>query len=395
MRRGQRALAALAFAGAAALPGTLLAAPAAMAAIGATGAICDGSTALTLLGMDTASGRMLFSVPPLPGSAGKRGGGWLVELDAEGREARAWPAPPKGLFGGSVGPGAVIAALPCGASCLQPVRWSGGAWAPLGDPLTVPTASTVTPTYDNTGAPWFLLHGPGPREGQVRAWAFRLEGREWKSRGALIVSAVGQPAALPAPQRKDGVLSGTGLFSSSGRPEIWVAGLPALPAERRGQLLALTGTSVAYVSGDGVVYLSDDSGKTWRRSTWTPWGVQGTAGLWRQGHDFWVDLPFGDHRAALRLAWFDRRRPTEEKVLLTRLSPSGDWIRIAEAPGQVRSKSGELLPVTQIVVPRGDVWLLLSGCAATAEGSGLVLRSSDGAAISAARFVPIRTAAKP
>jgi hypothetical protein len=390
MHRAQRALAVLALAGAALFPGTL---PAAPPAIGATGAICDGSTALTLLGMDTASGRMLFSVPPLPGLSGQGGRGWLVELDAEGREARAWPDPPKGLFGGSVGPGAVVAALPCGTSCLQPVRWSDGAWEPLGDPLTAPTASTVMPTYDNTGAPWFLLHGPGPQEGQVRAWAFRLEGHEWKSRGALIVSAVGQPAALPAPQRKDGVLSGTGLFSSSGRPEIWVAGLPALSAERRGQLLALTGTSVAYVSGDGVVYLSDDKGKTWRRSTWTPWGVQGTAGLWRQGHDFWVDLPFGDHRGALRLAWFDRRRPAEEKVLLTRLGQSGDWIRIAEAPGQVRSKSGEQLPVTQVVVPRGDTWLLLSGCAATAtEGSGLVLRSYDGTAISPARFVPIHTA---
>jgi hypothetical protein len=343
--------------------------------------------ALTLLGLDTSSGRMLFSVP----SAGGDGKAWLVELDAMGRQARAYPNPPKGLFGGSVGPGPVLAVTPCGASCLQPVRWTGGGsgsgWEPLGDPLTVPTAATVTPTYDHTGAPWVLLHGATRQDGQVQAWAFRLEGREWKNRGGQPVSAVGQPAALPAPQRKDGVLTGTGLFSSSGRPEAWVTGLPSLSAERRGQVIALTGTSVAYVSNDGVVYLSDNSGKSWRRSTWTPWGSQGTAGMWRQGKDYWVDLPFGDHRGSLRLVWFDRRRPSEETIVLTRLAPSGDWIRLAETRSEVRSKNGEVLPVTQVLVPRGDIWLLLSGCAATAEGSGFVLRSFDGTSLSASRFV--------
>lgn len=354
-------------------------------------AICDGSTAVTLLGMDTSSGRMLFAIPPMSDD----GKGWLVELDAEGREARAWPAPPKGLFGGSVGPGPVLAVTPCGASCLQPVRWtgtaSGSGWEPLGDPLTAPTAATVTPTYDNTGAPWVILHGASRQDGQVQAWAFRLEGREWQNEGGQTVTAVGQPAALPAPQRKDGVLTGTGLFSSSGRPEIWVVGVPNLPAERRGQLIALTGSSVAYVSADGVVYLSDDSGKSWRRSTWTPWGTRGTAGMWRQGKDYWVDLPFGDHRGALRLVWFDRRRPTEETILLTRLAPSGDWLRLAETRSEVRSKSGEQLPVTQVLVPRGEIWLLLSGCAATAQGSGFVLRSFDGTTLSPSRFIPFRT----
>jgi hypothetical protein len=377
----------------------LLAAAALLAGLSATpalpattaSAICDGTSAVTLLGMDTSSGRMLFSIPALSGE----GTGWLVELDAEGQQARAWPSPPKGLFGGSVGPGPVLAVTSCGASCLQPMRWTGGngsgrGWEPLGDPLMVPTAATVTPTYDNTGAPWVILHGAGRQDGQVQAWAFRLEGREWKSQGGQTVSAVGQPSALPAPQRKDGVLTGTGLFSTSGRPEVWVAGVPNLPAQRRGQLIGLTGASVAYVSADGVVYLSDDSGKTWRRSTWTPWGTQGTAGMWRQGKDYWVDLPFGDHRGSLRLVWFDRRRPNEETVLLTRLTPSGDWIRLAEAKSEVRTKSGEQLPVTQVLVPRGDIWLLLSGCAATAQGSGFVLRSFDGMALSASRFVPFR-----
>jgi hypothetical protein len=369
----------------------LLALPLSALPAAAASAVCDSSTALTLIGMDTASGRSLFSVPPLQDGQP----GWIVELDGDGREAHAWPDDPKGRYGGSVGPGPVLAAVPCGPSCIQPVRWNAGAWEPLGESLTAPIASTADPTYDQTGAPWFLLHGVSGTAGQEKAWAFRFEERDWRNRGSMIVAAVGQPSALPAPQRKDGVLTGTGLFSASGPPETWVTGLPGIKVERRGQLIALTGTSAAYVSGDGVVYLSDDSGKTWRRSTWTPWGTQGTVGIWRQGKDYWVDFPFGDHRGALRLVWFDHRVASEEKIILSRLTPSGEWLRLAELPGEVKTKSGEKLGVSQILVPKGDLWLLITGCAATAEGSGVVLRVFDGKAVSEPRLVPLRTAAKP
>ncbi|MFL6263081.1 MAG: hypothetical protein ACJ76Y_25570 [Thermoanaerobaculia bacterium] len=352
--------------------------------------ICDGSTALTLIGMDTSSGRTLFSVPPIADGQSS----WIVELDGDGREARAWPDDPKGRYGGSVGPGPVIAVVPCGPSCIQPVRWSSGTWEPLGDSLSAPIASTADPTYDQTGAPWFLLHGVSGQAGQEQAWAFRYEGKDWRNRGSMIVAAVGHPSALPAPQRKDGVLTGTGLFSASGPPETWVTGLPGIKVERRGQLIALTGTSAAYVSGDGVVYLSSDSGKTWRRSTWTPWGTQGTVGIWRQGKDYWVDFPFGDHRGALRLVWYDHRVPSEEKIVLSRLTQSGDWLKLTEMPGEVKTKNGEKLGITQILVPKGDDWILLTGCAATAQGSGLVLRVFDGKTVSEPRFVPLKTAAK-
>jgi hypothetical protein len=353
--------------------------------------VCDSSTDLTLIGMDTSSGRTLFSI-----AAAKDGqAGWIVELDGDGREARVWPDDPKGRYGGSVGPGPVLAVVPCGPSCLQPLRWNEGTWEPVGESLSAPTASTVNPTYDQTGAPWFLLHGASAKTGQEQAWAFRFEGRQWIDRGSIQVAAVGQPSALPAPQRKDGVLTGTGLFSASGPPQTWVSGLPGVTAERRGQLIALTGTAVAYVSGDGVAYLSDNSGKTWRRSTWTPWGAKDAVGVWRQGKDYWVDFPFGDHRGSLRLVWFDHRVASEEKIVLTRLTPSGDWVRLTEIPGEVKTKSGEHLAITQILVPKGDNWILLTGCAATAEGSGLVLRVFDGKNVSDARFVPLKTAAKP
>ncbi|MEO6194437.1 MAG: hypothetical protein ABIS20_15615 [Thermoanaerobaculia bacterium] len=351
--------------------------------------ICDSSTDLTMIGMDTASGRTLFSIAARDGQPG-----WLVELDGDGREARAWPDDPKGRYGGSIGPGPVLAAAPCGSSCLQPVRWNAGAWEPVGEPLAAPAASTASSTYDQTGTPWFLLHGAISKAGQKQAWAFRLEGRQWIDRGSILVAAVGQPPALPAPQRKDGVLSGTGLFSASGPPQTWVSGLPGVTAERRGQLIALTGTSAAYVSGDGVAYISGDSGKAWRRSTWTPWGAKDMVGIWRQGKDYWVDFPSGDHRGALRLVWFDHRVAAEEKVVLTRLTPSGDWVRLIEVNGEVKTKSGERLPITQILVPKEDDWILLTGCAATAQGSGLVLRVYDGKNVSDARFVTMKTATR-
>ena len=96
----------------------------------------------------------------------------------------------------------------------------------LGAPGRVPARAhglDRAPTYDLSGAPWFLVFGSAATTaattGQQKVWAFRLEGREWQNRGSMTVAAVGQPAALPAPQSKDGVLAGTGLFSASGLPQ--------------------------------------------------------------------------------------------------------------------------------------------------------------------------------
>jgi hypothetical protein len=353
----------------------------------AHGAICDSTTALTLIGMDTESGSMVFAVAAPGGGAGS----WIVELDGAGREARAYPEQAGSRFGGSVGPGPILAVESCGADCVQPVRWGHGAWQPLGDSLAVPAASTLAATYDATGAPWLVAHAAATQEGLYQAWSFRFEGRQWKSHGGLAVTAVGQPQAVPAPQRRDGVISGTGLFTASGPPSTWVAGLPGVAPGRRGQLLALAGAAAAYLSADGVAYLSSDAGKTWRRSTWTPWGGD-TTGMWRQGTDYGIDLPQGDQRGALQLVWFDRRNPAAERVVLTRLGTGGSWAQLGEASNDVTSRNGERLPVTQVLVPRADSWVLLSGCAATAAGSGLVLRTFEKGQLSEARFVPIAKA---
>jgi hypothetical protein len=364
--------------------------PAARVARAAT-PLCDATTALTPIGMDTSSGQMLFAVAP-PSADGPA---WIVELDGAGGAAHGYPAGAGSRFGGSVGPGPILAVETCGSNCLQPVRWREGGWQRLGEPLTAPSATTLASTYDGTGTPWFVAHGASAAEGQVRAWAFRLEGGEWRARGNLEVAAVGQPQGLPAPQRKDGIVTGTGLFSASAPPASWLAGLPGLPAEKRGQVLPLAGAGAAYVSADGVLYLSSDGGKKWRRSTWTPWGAGDTVGIWRQGHDYSLDLPFGDPRGRLQLAWFDRRNPAEERIVLSRLEPGGDWALLGEAPADVRSRNGQHLPVTQVLLGQADTWVLLSGCAATAEGSGLVLRTAAGGKVSEPRFVPIQLDARP
>ena len=349
----------------------------------ATRAICDSTTALTVIGMDTEAGRLLIAVAAPGGGAEGAVGGSAV------REAHAYPEQPGGRFGGSVGPGPVLALQPCGANCLQPVRFDGGRWQPLGEPLNLPSASTAAATYDSSGAPWLVVHTGANQEGLVNAIAFRYERSEWKSHGSLAVTAVGQPQAVPAPQRRDGVISGTGMFSASGPPSTWVQGLPGVAPARRGQLLAVTSTDAAYLTADGVAYLSADTGKTWRRSTWTPWGGADTTGMWRQGIDYGIDLPFGDRRGPLDLVWFDRRTAAAERVVLTRLGTGGAWTELASAPTDVTTRSGEHLPVSQVLIPRPDTWILLSSCAATATGSGLVLRTLEKGQLSDPRFVPI------
>ncbi len=380
-------------------------------AVSSSSAICDSSATLTVIGMDTESGRLVFAV----GGPGGGAGSWIVELEtgtagaggvaaagsgsgaagaASALAARAWPERRSARFGGSVGPGPVLALQPCGPDCLQPVRFEHGEWRPLGKPVSVPSAGTVAATYDTSGAPWLVAHAASGQEGLVQASAFRFESGTWKSRGSLGVTGVGEPQAVPAPRQRDGVISGTGLFSADGPPSTWVAGLPGVAPARRGQLLALAGTDAAYLAADGVVYLSADSGKAWRRSVWTPWGGGETTGMWRQGTDFGTDLPFGDHRGELRLVWFDRRSPAAERVVLSSLGAGGAWTELAAAPTDVTTRNGDHLPVSQVLIPRGDSWLLLSGCAATAAGSGLVLRTFERNQLSEPRFVPIAVEAK-
>ena len=357
-------------------------------------AICDASAALTVIGVDTAAGQTLLSLQPAESSASNREG-WVIELDATGDRARAFPDRAKGRFGGSVGPGPVLAAEPCAGSCLQPVRWGDGGFRPLGEPIAAPQGATIAATYDAAGAPWLvLLADLAPDKpasdavgGELRAWGWRFDG-EWRERGNQIVSAVGDLPAAPAPGRTADIVVGTGRFRAAATPDLWAAGVPALPPERRGQLLALSERDAAYLAADGAVYGSNDSGASWKRSTWTPWGLS-TGGTWRQGTDYWVDLPLGERRGALQLAWFDRRVASNERLILARRDPDGTWVQLAESPSAIRTKDGDHLAVSHVLLPREGRWLLLSGCVATKEGSGLVLRTYDGRQLSEPKLLAI------
>ncbi|HXU45544.1 MAG TPA: hypothetical protein VN783_08460 [Thermoanaerobaculia bacterium] len=349
--------------------------------------LCDASTTTTAIGLDTAAGRALLSLPA-HGAGADAQPARLIEIDAAGETARAWNDTANGRFGGSVGPGPVLGVLPCPGSCLQPVRFVDGAFQPLGETLSAPQGATVAATYDAEGAPWIVLL-TGAAGGDLRAWAYRFEGkREWQEHGSQVLTAVGELPANPAPGVADGIVVGTGIFRASAPPALWVEGLPALPAERRGQLIALSPRDAAYLASDGAVYASADAGKTWRRSTWTPWG-QGTTGLWRQGTDYWVDLPLGERRGALQLAWFDRRVASNERLVLSRRDPGGAWVVLAEAPSALHGPGGESLDVSDVLLPKEGRWLVISGCAAAPAGAVLPVRTFDGHKLSEPRFVPI------
>jgi hypothetical protein len=388
---------------------------------------CSQDTVLTPLGADTRAGTVLFA------AAGETGGegSWLVEVRAGGDaiEARSYPRPAGArAFAGSIGPGPVFAVRDCGPACFQAVRWAAGSWEPLGEPLAAPVVSTVHATYDLAGAPWLVLHGIGNGGGEaadarppVRAWAFRLAGREWAAQGSLPVLAPGSNAALPAADGDRAVVSGTARFAAGGEPDAWVRGLPRLPPERQGEVMpagggtgapaggggtggagspgggppagpGASGAAAVYLDADNLVYLSRDQGASWARSEWTPWGVQ-RARVWRPGRDYTVDVPLGDRRGPFLLAWFDRRDRAEERLLLTAWTPDDGWRALAELPAEVVTLDGQRLNYNLLLAPRPGAWLLATGCVFTRTGPGLVLRTWDDAGgLSAPRFVELRPA---
>ena len=365
---------------------------------------CDERTAFAILGVDTAEGRLLLAAE---GAAG--GGGWIVEAaprtdsgaEGEAREsARYHPAPAVRPYAGSIGPGPVFALTDCGRSCLQAVRWEGGSWVPLGEPLLVPRTATAHTTYDADGTPWVVLQRaaeapPGLRgEQAVEAWAYRLEGREWRSAGALTVYASSASEAVPAPGREDAIVSGSGLFAAGEAPSTWLRGLPKLGAERRGVLLPVGRRGAAYVTSDGGLFLSTDAGASWTRSRWSPWGRSETR-IWSPGQDYELDVPAGDRQGPLSLVWFDRRYPDRQRVLLTEWSPAGDFRLLSELAPEVSTLNDQQLPFTEIVILQPGAWALLTGCVHTANGPGLVLRTYGAGGLSRPRFLPLGPAAPP
>jgi hypothetical protein len=388
-RRPVLAAAALAAAVTVALtPGVAAPAPAtanpgatpAAAALGAAPA-CDSSTPLSLLAMDTEAGRMLFSLDD-PG-----GGQRLIEVTADGAEARLYAAAGSRHFAGSVGPGPAFAVRGCGDDCRQPEGWDGGAWRALGAPLTLPGQPNLFGTYDHSGAPWLIA----TREligGWLEARAFRWSGGSWHEEGRQPITGVTSQAAAPAGWQDDAVISGTGVFAAGAAPAQWVAGLPSLPPERRGQVLPLGRDGAVYLADDGGLYVGSQRGERWEASRWRPWGVERSA-VWSFGSDYSFDLPQGALTEPLPVAWFDRRSPDRAQLLLTGLAAGGGWRLEAQLPPEVLADTGESVELVHLLRTGGGLWVLLSDCLLAGEQPGLARRTASAAGLSPPRFIPI------
>lgn len=381
------------------LPGAILLALAAAAApTAAAGPDCGLGRGLHLVGLDTSSGEALFSVP------GEEGGSWLAAWGPGEERARAVREPEaSGRFGGSVGPGPVFAFRRCGRGCLQPVhlgeRFEERGWAPLGEPILAPHAATVHGTYDLEGTPWTVIHGSAAATGErapegsglVSAWAFRLEGREWRPAGRLQVTAVAVPGALPARWLADAVVSGTGLFSAAGEPRSWVSGLPAGRGGAGAQVLPFgpAGRSAAaFLSAEGSVFRSDDSGRSWRLASWRPWDT-GTAEPWERGTDYSLDLATGVPGDTLPVLWFDRRLGGRERLVFTEMTVAGRWRELATGPGRLPTSAGEDLPVSHVLRGAGGRWSTVFGCVESGGGARLVVVEVEDGEAQGTRLVPL------
>jgi hypothetical protein len=354
--------------------------------------VCGPSSTLTPIGIDTTTGLTLLSLA----GAGEEGKRWIIELgelDAGTARAQIYPDAITGRYSGSVGRGKILSVAPCGSSCLQVLRWEQGRWQSLGEPIAAPTSSSASATYDRAGAPWLLLQQSGKTPGSSRVLAYRLEHGDWFHRGNMEAIGVGEPGGHAVPEQPDAVTLGSALLSASSPAKPWLEGLPAVSPERRGALVRLGPAAAAYLAADAVLYRTDDGGKRWQRSTWAPGGREGLVGSWRQGLDFSVDFPYGAQGSTLDLAWFDRRGSAEERLFLTRMHPPDRWETLADLSAEVKTKGPAPFPATHVLKPGDDRWLILFGCAATAEGSGLIVRTLTGKELSAARFVPLHVAA--
>ena len=353
---------------------------------------CNVDAPLNVAAFDTASGEVLVALPAA--GAGAYLIGWRP-ADAAATIERTPSAGP--WFGGSTGPGAPFVFETCGSGCLQPIIARDGAWKPLGEPLSMPSAATVAGTYDRSGTPWVVVHGPAPDSAPgghfVTAWAFRLEEGEWRSRGHLEVAAAGTPPALPAPWRDDAVVSGTGLFSAGESPATWVRGLPAGRHAAGSQVVPLAEHVTAFLSADGVVFRSEDGGATWSQASWRPWAT-GTAEPWTRGRDFDVDRPLAGALGLLPLAWFDRRLPGRESLLLTEMSAGGRWRRIGEGPARLPTSTGDELDVSAVLRDGEARWTILFGCVTSGGQPSLVLSEASGGDPSAPRLVPLAPRSK-
>lgn len=353
--------------------------------------VCDPETVMTFVGLDTRSGRALFH---LSDPAGDRPPA-LLDVPSEGGLAY-FHRPGRRVFGGSVGPGPVLAFERCGSGCLEVFRWRDWAWTPLGGALEVPPAATVHATWDLSGIPWVVLLGETATRGRQRAWAFHWERTDeaedpgkgrWRRHGPLSVDAVGDPAAVPDPHREDAILVGSGRFVPEGFARSWLSALPQVPREEMAEVFPLrpgpAGELRAVVLTDGGdALLTGDGGATWERASW--------AAPRAEGPELVPDRPTGDRTGPLGVVWVDARAPRPGLVLTEIPEEAGvesGWREVARIPLEVETDTGVIVAFEHYLRPSGRSWWLLTPCVDTPETSGLVVRGPD--EIERPRFVSI------
>jgi len=350
--------------------------------------VCDADTVTTFVGLDTRSGHALFH---LSDPAGNRPPA-LLDVPPEGGLA-FYHRPGRHVFGGSVGPGPVLAFERCGEGCLEVYRWHDWSWISLGARLEIPAATTVHATYDRSGAAWVVLLGETATRGRQRAWAYRWEREaggapQWSRHGPLTVDAVGEPAAVPDPVRPDGILVGSGRFVPDDLARSWLPALPSLPREQMAEVFPLdpgerAGVPAVVLTADGEAYVTPDGGESWRRAGW-----QAPAA---EGRELWLDRPTGDRTGSLGVVWVDSKAPRPQLVLAEAPDdPEADdadgWKEAARIPSEV-VVGGTTRVFEHYLRPDGRRWWLLTPCFDTPETSGLVVRGPED--LDTPRFVSI------
>ena len=337
---------------------------------------CDSNTALTPIGVDTQAQHVLFALPSRSGAGGAER--WVLDVDLAHGAVRAVASQSgEAPFAGSTGPGAVLAAVRCGAKCLQVVRFRDGGWQRLGEPLLASDASTVHLTWDRAGAAWAVLHAID-KSGGVAATAYRLDGADWASKGAALVRAVGNPGAAPAPAPEQGITSGDVVFGSTGKPRRFVTALPKLVGAASGQLVWLGGGSAVHLGSDGLLRTTADGGASWQAVHWQPMTPGQGALAWRPGVDYWIELPDGERTAPLAAVWNDRRSAEAQLFFAVQDAAAGPWRVEVTTPQGILTKAGERLPYNHVFRFAGDRWALVTGCVARQDGADLAIRRVAG-----------------
>lgn len=333
--------------------------------------VCDSQTVFTLVGADLETGRILLALrsaqPPIPG--------WLVELETE--EARAhlhFRDPAERRASGSVAPGPVLTAVPCGSACRRIEAWEDGEWVPIGAPLSVSDRGTLQTGYDAGGRPWAVVVEATDRPGRVRVTASRLEARIWRPAGRALADSVGFPAVQASPADAEAILVGSQRFSLDAPPRPWLRGVPQ--NGRGSQVVAITADAAAWLGGGGSLMITRDRGRTWRRSSRTR---KDEVGGWV--HELRADLPLHLADGEFPTLW---TAPTMEDagaggsgLDLTSWSAGDSWRDVARLPAAYpRGLSPEFQP-QHILVDDNGRWILVGSCVDTPTGAALELLTVD------------------